>query len=378
LARDRAIRPLVDGAIDMIALRIAAEAPEAVGPFVVRVGDSPAGIAEGPTARLVATEADRVEFLTPAGPLHLSGMDPTEYAGDILLVFPRQKTAHRIIRAGAMHNTFLITEQCDQACVMCSQPPKKHHQDLFSLFETAARLAPKGISIGISGGEPTLHKRDLLTFLRRTLARRPDLSFHVLTNGQHFSKDDLRELAQPCFTRVVWGIPLYSDHAPQHDEIVKKEGAFTRLLESFNVLAQVGAQVELRTVVLNQNLARLPSLANYIATMVPFASRWAIMQLERIGYARMNWDKIFFDHSVEFAPIGSALDIARARGIDARLYNFPLCTVPGPYRTLADCSISDWKRRYLDACNGCTAQGGCSGFFQWYSEENGFTKILPQ
>ena len=129
---------------------------------------------------------------------------------------------------------------------------------------------------------------------------------------------------------------------------------------------------------LQGNAGNLPALARFIATMLPFVHRWAIMQLENIGYARMNWHQIFYDHSRAFEPVASALDIARARGVDARLYNFPLCTVPKPYRALADCSISDWKQRYLDVCKSCKERSRCTGFFEWYPENNGFQNIAPQ
>lgn len=359
----------------MIPLRIRALAPEAAAPFVVRIGSR--SDQDGPSARIVADSGDKIDMETPAGPLQLSGINRRDCVGDILLVVPKSKIAHRLIRAGSPHNTFLVTEQCDQECIMCSQPPKKHHLDLFPHFETAARLAPEGMVIGISGGEPTLHKERLFDFLRRTLERRPDLSFHVLTNAQHFEDSDKPTLRLEAFRRVTWGIPLYATDPIRHDEIVKKPGAFERLMTSFNILAHSASSVELRTVLLQNNAANLAKLATFIATMLPFASRWAIMQLENIGYARMQWNEIFYDNSADFDPVAPALDIAKARGIDVRLYNFPLCSVPEPYRLMADCSISDWKRRYLPACGSCSEKANCTGFFEWYPDKSGFRNIRP-
>ncbi|MBL7373277.1 His-Xaa-Ser system radical SAM maturase HxsC, partial [Escherichia coli] len=83
------------------------------------------------------------------------------------------------------------TERCDQLCVMCSQPPKKTHVDRFALFEQACLLAEPDSVIGISGGEPTLYKAELLGMIERVLTARPDLAFHVLTNGQHFQSEDI-------------------------------------------------------------------------------------------------------------------------------------------------------------------------------------------
>ncbi|WHO38881.1 hypothetical protein PMI04_020475 [Sphingobium sp. AP49] len=98
---------------------------------------------------------------------------------DIVLVDPRAGRAERLIRAGSNHNTLLVTERCDQLCVMCSQPPKKTHEDRFAAFTDACLLAPDSSVIGISGGEPTLFKAELLELLETVLGQRPDLAFHI-------------------------------------------------------------------------------------------------------------------------------------------------------------------------------------------------------
>ncbi|MEF2071025.1 His-Xaa-Ser system radical SAM maturase HxsC [Consotaella aegiceratis] len=294
---------------------------------------------------------------------------------DVLLLLPGQKSAHRLIRAKSTHNTFLVTELCDQLCVMCSQPPKKHHADLFPLFAQAALLAPRDVYLGVSGGEPTLFKEELFGFLGSVLEARPDLRFHVLTNGQHFGWGDLVSLRAMPADRVLWGIPLYADEPTRHDEIVAKEGAFDRLTTSFAVLAHAGAAIELRTVVMQPNAAGLPALARHVSRHLPFIASWAIMQLESIGYGRKNWDALFYDNSIDFAPVAAAIDIARAHGIDVGLFNFPRCTVPEAYRALALSTISDWKRKYLGCCDGCEMKPQCGGFFEWYAENKGFAQV---
>lgn len=56
-------------------------------------------------------------------------------------------------------NTLFVTEQCNNHCIMCCQPPKRK-DDIDRLFSENIRLirtAPKGLKVlGISGGEPTL------------------------------------------------------------------------------------------------------------------------------------------------------------------------------------------------------------------------------
>lgn len=359
----------------MIQLRLKSECDRDLAPFVTRIAEGEPQSAEDAT--LWSSEAGALGYRTGQAAFRLRGVAPAEIAGDVLLIDPRRQIAHRLIRAASPHNTFLVTEQCDQLCLMCSQPPKPHHQDMFAHFLAAARLAPPGAQIGLSGGEPLLHKDALFAFIDAVFATRDDLSFHILTNGQHFERGDLAWLRKHR-ARLLWGVPIYSDDPATHDEIVGKPGAFAQLAPNFSLLGLAGAALELRTVVLAQNVPGLPRLADFITRHLPFAATWAIMQMERIGYGRMNWTRCFFDNSTDFASLGAAIDLMRARRQGVTLYNFPLCTVPPAYWDLAARSISDWKQKYLPACGACRLRDNCAGFFEWYREEDGFMEIRPQ
>ncbi|MDG5488867.1 His-Xaa-Ser system radical SAM maturase HxsC [Sphingomonas sp. BGYR3] len=308
-------------------------------------------------------------FAGQGGVVVIEGADAAALDGDVILVDPQRGRAERLIRAGSAHNTLLVTERCDQLCIMCSQPPKKTHEDRFALLEQACLLAERDAVIGVTGGEPTLYKDELLGMIERVIEARPDLGFHVLTNAQHFDEEDVLRLRQPAFRRVTWGIPLYAAQADLHDRIVGKSGAFARLMESFSHLVRAGQRIELRTVLIQDNAAALRELARLVSARLRFVSAWSIMQLEHIGFARGRWASLYFAHHTEFELIAEAIDIARLHGIHARLFNFPLCTVPEPYRILAAPSISDWKRKYAPGCEGCREQESCSGFFEWHPQD---------
>lgn len=299
-----------------------------------------------------------------------------EIEGEVLAVYPGQNRAVRLIRSGKATNTILLTEECDQLCVMCSQPPKARRYDHFALYADAVRLAPKGAVIGISGGEPTLLKEQLFDWLQRMIDVRPDILFHILSNAQHFEPSDHAALVLQR-DHVLWGIPLYGADRETHDPLVGKAGAFDRLLQSLDICARAGSMVELRTVIMQQNLPALPRLAGFVARHLQWVRHWAIMQLEYQGYARLNWTGIFADTSLHFAPIAAAIRIAETARITVSLFNFPRCTVPPPFRSVAAASISDWKQKYLAVCGACSERAACGGFFHWYPEEHGFQRIEP-
>jgi His-Xaa-Ser system radical SAM maturase HxsC len=359
----------------VIPLRLDA-ASEATAPFVARLRSAPSVDAGPFDAVRVACHAGEAAYVSASG-LFTVATDDQDLDGDIVLVEPRGGIATRIIRAASPHNSLLITERCDQLCVMCSQPPKKTHVDRFDIFRRACLLAPKGHVIGVSGGEPTLYKQQLFDLVEHVLSERPDLGFHVLSNGQHFEQDDIRRLRQVLYRNVSWGIPLYAADPARHDEIVGKQGAFARLEQSLHVLLRAGAGIELRTVVMRSTVGGLEELARHIVARLSFIASWSIMQLENTGFAKRRWGLLYFNHARDFGPISAALDVANVHDVRARLFNFPLCTVPPNYRHLAPPSISDWKRKYAAACSACSAVERCAGFFEWHPEDELMEKVTP-
>lgn len=361
----------------MIPLTLKAVRPPVSGTIVARLNASRSAVDGSPLdAYYIGRRGDALEFDFCGFSLLLEHPNVDELDGDVVLIGEGRNTASRIIRASSEHNTLVVTEKCDQLCIMCSQPPKDYHQDLFPAYREACLLAPKNAIIGISGGEPTLYKEQLLGMLIDLQRHRPDLRFHILTNAQHFEDVDISKL-RILASNTIWGVPIYSSKAEQHDRIVGKLGAFANLQKGLKVLAISASIVELRTVVLQTNIDHLQLLGNYISVQYPFFATWAIMQLESIGFARLDWAAKFCDTSARFTNIADAVDIVAGRGFSVHLYNFPRCTVPISYRKFCTRSISDWKSRYLTACGSCHESSICSGFFQWYDERSGFTGVAP-
>lgn len=352
---------------------------EAEQPFVTRLRVT-TGTPDAADSILVGEDIDGATFAGRNGLVSISDSPAAALDGDVVLVSPGIGRVERLLRAGGLEsptNTLLVTERCDQLCLMCSQPPKKTHHDRFALLTEAALLAEHGSLIGITGGEPTLYKGQLLDMIETVLAARPDVEFHVLTNGQHFDEADVARLAGPLYDRVTWGVPIYARQAALHDRIVGKDGAFDRLQDGLAVLLGAGCRVELRTVLLSSNVSGLDELARYVATRLRFVEAWSIMQLENVGYARRRWRELYLDHSGDFGPIAAALDHTHLHGVQAQLLNFPLCTVPAAYRHLARPSISDWKRKFVPECGLCAERERCSGFFEWHPDDEARSGVRP-
>jgi len=360
----------------MIPLSIPIEVDGQQEPHVIRL-NTDFGRRESPQdTYLIDVDGTRTVFRDVSGhTIVFEGLDPFSSDGDVLLIVPEQKIGNRVVRARATDNTLTFTERCDQRCIMCSQPPSIGHRDETAMLRQIALLAPPNAILGISGGEPTLYKKSLFNFLNYVLEVRNDITFHILSNGQHFCKSDVDVLRKLPSSNVTWGIPIYAAENKLHDEIVRKSGSFKNLCSSLEILCRSGASIELRTVVMAQNIDYFDNLSQFITTNTPFVARWAIMQLEKAGFAASSWSELFVDTSNRFSEIGNAADMTQARGLSVLLYNFPLCTVPPGYRSLAPATISDWKQRFLPVCSHCTVSSVCCGFFEWYPDTEGFRGV---
>ena len=293
---------------------------------------------------------------------------------EIWLVFPKTQLINRFYRSSSNSNTILLTERCDQYCVMCSQPPKAKDYLHFDLFKEAINLISGPAIIGITGGEPTLYKKELFNLIRDIIETNNQITFHILSNGQHFEEKDIKLLTR-INENVLWAIPFYSDLPELHNQIVGKDGAFEKLLSSFNILMLSGSRVELRTVLLKQNYESFLSLSKFISEHFQWIEYWSIMQLEKFGFAKINWNQKFIDTSKEFLILDNVLSMCNATNLNVQLFNFPTCTVPSKWQKLCFKSISDWKQKYISECQSCNKKSDCCGFFEWYDQKDGYEYI---
>ena len=166
----------------MIDLALRLDGPSDVPAFVCKIVDK----VEKPETDMVIGHANSnnasVTRASDGTEFTINGVSPNSLIGDVLLVQPAQGVATRLIRKNSRHNTLLFTEQCDQLCVMCSQPPRRIEDSWrIKFYKQAVKLADPNVTIGISGGEPTLQRELFFDFLDSITTSRPDITFHILS-----------------------------------------------------------------------------------------------------------------------------------------------------------------------------------------------------
>jgi His-Xaa-Ser system radical SAM maturase HxsC len=341
-----------------------------VGPIptdVWRIRASSEDDARLPLATLTdAVETGRRSLMLPTATLELPERLYHLAAGDIVGVTPDGSAVTVLWKASARHNSLLLTEQCDNYCVMCSQPPKQRDDSwLFERAERVVSLLSAGTGqVGLTGGEPTLHEDHLLRLIGTLRDRLPSAQVHLLSNGRRFANPAFaRRYANLSHPGLMVGIPLYAPEPSLHDWVVQAEGAFDETVRGVLALGGLGQRIELRVVVQAANVPVLPQLAEFIARNLPFVEQVALMGLEMTGLARANHADVWIDpidYQTELVEAARVLTTAQVRTL---VFNHPLCVLDRRLHHLAVASISEWKADHATACRTCELIDDCGGVF---------------
>lgn len=286
--------------------------------------------------------------------------------GDVIRLAPDERAVRVLYRRNSPNNSFLLTERCNNYCLMCSQPPRKVADGWIvdEILEALPLIDQDTPEIIFTGGEPTLLGDRFLELVQAMKSYLPRTSLHILSNGRNFADATLAaRLGAIGHPDLMIGIPVYSDLSHLHDYVVQADGAFDQTIQGILNLKRHGVPVEVRVVLHRHTVSRLPELARFLTRNLLFIDHVALMGLELMGFARANLEDLWIDpvdYQTELAAAVGILDRARIR---VSIYNSQLCLLDRTLWKFTTRSISDWKQEYMPECDGCEVKASCAGFF---------------
>jgi len=323
---------------------------------------------EGFAATILRQSSDQPSELSARGEnLYIVGKD-YDYLGDgdVVRLNPIGNSISSLYRRESNHNTVLLTERCNNYCLMCSQPPKDVDDSwiMDDAFELINLIPMQTQSLGFSGGEPTLYGSRFIELMRHVKNQLPTTSLDVLSNGRGFKDEEFaRALGRVAHPDLMIGIPVYSDDPVRHDYIVQAQGAFDETIRGILNLKRFGQKVEIRIVIHRETLPRLVQTCEFIARNLVFVDHVALMGLEITGFTRANLGLLWADPADYKDTLSEAVSVLNSYGINTSVYNHQLCTINADVLPNYRRSISDWKNEYIDKCNSCSRKAECGGFF---------------
>ena len=285
--------------------------------------------------------------------------------GDVGFINQRSQI-RTVLSQNANHNTVLVTEQCDNLCKFCSQPPKKIDDEWLMVQAAMAVCAYQtDAAVGISGGEPTLKRQQFINFLKTIQTYSSQTPLHVLTNGRSFSDVSFVNSVYDATKgmNVTFGIPIYAIDCDVHDELVGANGAFKDTLKGLINAGNTGLNIELRVIPTRDNLDNLAGVIELAVRCLSNIAQVSVMNLEPTGWAKKNWSELYVDPREYQEVLRNALSVANIASLPIKLFNYPLCHLDEDNRKYAVKSISDWKNYYPEECESCILKPECSGYF---------------
>ncbi len=286
--------------------------------------------------------------------------------GDVLGFDHSSRKFRTLFRRNSAHNSFLVTERCNNYCLMCSQPPKDV-DDRWILSEIRESLPLIDAATGaltFTGGETLSDWEDFIAVLKECRDRLPTTSIQVLTNGRAFANsrivDAWRDIRHP---NLMAAIPVYASVDHLHDHVVQAKGAFDETVLGILKLKDRGQRVEIRVVLHALTAPIIEDTGRWIARNLPFVDHVALMGLENTGFAIANDAMLWMDPMDYGDGLARAVDHLSAAGVNVSVYNLPKCVLPRSVWPHAVQSISDWKNDFVEECGWCDEKNSCSGFF---------------
>jgi His-Xaa-Ser system radical SAM maturase HxsC len=308
----------------------------------------------------VASQSDAIEIIQ-------LGSDFDYLSDGDVLRFARDTRQVRVMyRRASSHNSFLVTERCNNYCLMCSQPPRDVNDGwiLDDIEATIPLISQDAAFFTFTGGEPLTDWWRFTGVLKRMRDALPQTAVHVLSNGRYFADPEVakawQDLAHP---KLSVGIPIYSAVPHIHDHIVQARQGFDEAILGILRLKDRGQRVEIRLVLHALTAPRLLETCNWFARNMPFVDHIALMGLENTGFAIANDAALWIDPLDYQTQLAEGVKIMSQAGLRVSIYNLPLCIVEPSVRQHAVQSISDWKNAYLPVCETCDAKTQCAGFF---------------
>lgn len=286
--------------------------------------------------------------------------------GDVLGLDHSSGKFRTLYRRSSSHNSFLVTERCNNYCLMCSQPPKDVDDRwiLREISESLPLIARSTNAITFTGGETLSDWQEFVEVLKACRDQLPDTAIQVLTNGRAFANSEIvdawKDIKHPS---LMAAIPVYASVDSVHDHVVQAKGAFDETILGILKLKDRGQRVEIRIVLHALTAPIIAETCRWIARNLPFVDHVALMGLENTGFAIANNEMLWIDPMDYQSKLAQAVDFLVAADVNVSVYNLPKCVLNKSIWPHAIQSISDWKNGFVKECDRCIEKINCSGFF---------------
>ena len=159
---------------------------------------------------------------------------------------------------------------CNEVCAFCNVPVEDYPQPtppFEKVLEQLDAFVQRGEkTLTISGGEPTLLKKRLVTLIQT--ARNKGISYIELqTNAVLIDESYAQQLQEAGLTSAF--VSLLSHVPEDHDFLTGLDGSFQRCVAGIQALIAVGIESTLNPVVTHRTQTKMEAYVHYVAEHLP-------------------------------------------------------------------------------------------------------------
>ncbi|MFC1474754.1 radical SAM protein [bacterium] len=220
-----------------------------------------------------------------------------------------------------------VTRQCNQKCIICSNPPVEKTLSLKKAKEQVDLLIEDG-SDGIifSGGEPTVWE-----FLPELIAYAvdKDIACRITTNGQKTSDDKyLKRLLDAGLKHI--NISIFSHKKEVQDRIARNPGSLKNILKTMDLLKNVEeVNVDANIAIFKHNAGHIAQLVKFLVNKYPYIYHFSFNNLDpKTGRVPDNPDTIPRLNDIELS-LYKAFNFIEKTKRTFRVSRVPLCYMAG-------------------------------------------------
>ena len=193
-------------------------------------------------------------------------------------------------RKGVGTETFLASTQCPRNCYFCFNPNQEdyehylnHVNDMASELQQRYDAGMRHTDIAITGGEPLLHREEVIAMLERAAELNPDTYTRLYTSGSGLDAEYARALAATGLNEVRFSVKLDDP-----------DGALRKTLDRMRLCIGLFDSV----------MVEMPVMPDQVDDM-----KALLVQLDEIGCTGINLLELCFPfhNAVEFAKRGYRL-----------------------------------------------------------------------
>lgn len=263
-----------------------------------------------------------------------------------------------------------VWNKCNNNCIMCSnyfvRNLDENERTFSSMVSRVKEKEPEPKEITFTGGEPFLNP-GIFDLIDRFRGLYPKTRINILSNSRIFYYPNYCQKLKNHFdSNMQIAVSLFGHNSKVHDSVTLAKNSFLQTTKGIKNLLKLKIPIELRVIVLKQNIKHLEAIANYISKNFKGISYVVFIFVDLVSNAVKNKKIVAVNYTKTTPYLIKAMNVFEKNNVNFRLYHFPLCILPAEFWKNSWVSVERSKVKQTAHCMKCPCSKKCVGILKGY------------